>query len=305
MNRIVFFGSGPVAAKSLELLAQDFEIEAVITKPKPTHHRGEFPVISVAEILGLKILTVTSRRELDDLFATKPVTSELGVVIDFGLIISQEVIDYFPLGIVNSHFSLLPEWRGADPITFSILSGQEQTGISLMLITAGLDEGPLLAQAPYAVPVDTTTPELTEELVDLSHKALVQILPIYMNGTIMPAPQEQVTIAGSKEPSFSRKLTKEDGIIDWNKPAEQLEREIRAFIEWPKSSTKLGSVPVIITKAVVTKMPEQPKPGELSIEKSRLLVGTGQDWLEIISLKPEGKKEMPIQAFLAGYRSRL
>jgi len=305
MSPIVFFGSGPVAAKSLELLAQDFDIEAVITKPKPPHHRGDFPVITVAEDLGLKIMTVTSKRELNELFATQPVTSSLGVVIDFGLIISQEVIDYFPLGIVNSHFSLLPEWRGADPITFSILSGQEQTGISLMLITAGLDEGPLLAQAPLAISSDITTTELTEELVDLSHKALVQILPLYTHGSITPAPQEQVSIASSKEPSFSRKLTKEDGAINWNKPAEQLEREIRAYLEWPKSSTKLGDMSVILTKAAVRKLPDQPKPGELKVEKSSLLVGTGQDWLEIISLKPEGKKEMPVQAFLAGYRSRL
>lgn len=306
MSPIVFFGSGPVAAKSLELLAQDFEIEAVITKPKPPHHRGDFPpVMTVAETLGLKIMTVASRRELDELFATKPVTSSLGVVIDFGLIISQEVIDYFPLGIVNSHFSLLPEWRGADPITFAILSGQEQTGISLMLIAAGLDEGPLLAQAPLVISDDITTPELTEELVDLSHKALGQILPIYMNGSITPVPQEQASIASNKVPSFSRKLTKEDGAIDWNKPAEQLEREIRAYLEWPKSSAKLGDMSVILTKAAVRKLPDQPKPGELKVDKSSLLVGTGQDWLEIISLKPEGKKEMPVQAFLAGYRSRL
>jgi methionyl-tRNA formyltransferase len=305
MNSIVFFGSGPVAAQSLELLAKDFEIEAVITKPKPLHHRGDFPVITISELLGLKIFTPANKHELNELFQTKPVQSRIGVVIDYGLIISQEVIDYFPLGIVNSHFSLLPEWRGADPITFSILSGQQQTGISLMLITAGLDEGPLLAQASFDMPEGITTPQLTDSLIDLSHKSLVEILPLYVDGSINPVPQETATISSQSEPTYSRKLTKEDGVIDWHKPAQQLEREVRAYIEWPKSSTTLGSIPLTITKAAVHQDPKQPRPGELMLQKSRLWVGTGKDWLEILSVKPDGKKEMPVQAFLAGYRNKL
>src|SRR5687768_5450622 len=117
---ITFFGSGPVAAASLRLLAEDFTIEAVITKPRPAHHRGPVPVIELAEELGLKVYTAGNRRELDELFTGNPVRSSLAVLIDFGIIVSRQIIDYFPLGIINSHFSLLPEWRGADPITFAI-----------------------------------------------------------------------------------------------------------------------------------------------------------------------------------------
>ena len=137
---IVFFGSGPVAAKSLELLAQNFEIEAVVTKPQPAHHKEPFPVLALSEKLGLKIFTPDGKAALSELFASNPVTSRLGIVIDYGFIINRDVINYFDLGIINSHFSLLPEWRGADPITFSILSGQKQTGISLMLIDEKMDE---------------------------------------------------------------------------------------------------------------------------------------------------------------------
>ena len=133
---LVFFGSGPVAAASLKKLAKHFVIEAVITKPQPAHHREPFPVLALAEELGLRTLTPNSKQELSDLFSTKPVKSKLGVVIDYGFIINQDVIDSFPHGIVNSHFSLLPEWRGADPISFSILSGQQKTGVSLMVIDA-------------------------------------------------------------------------------------------------------------------------------------------------------------------------
>lgn len=298
---LVFFGSGPVAAKSLALLAQDFTIEAVVTKPKPAHHRGEFPVLSVAAEYSLPIFTPTNKRELSELFTAKPVSSTIGVVIDYGIIIAQDVIDYFPLGIVNSHFSLLPEWRGADPITFSILSGQEQTGVSLMLITAGLDEGPLLAQSPLAITKETTTPSLTSQLIELSHASLVAILPEYISGTITPAPQESATISSVHEPTFSRKLTKEDGVLDWHKPAAQLEREIRGFLEWPKSRTVLAGKDVVITAAHV--MDEAGTPGTVLVQGKQIIVHCKEQSLVIDRLKPAGKAEMTAQAFLAGYKN--
>lgn len=297
---IVFFGSGPVAARSLELLAENFTIEAVVTKPRPAHHRGSVPVLELAEKLGLRVLLTASKQELTELFATKPVKSELGIVIDYGIIIDQQVIDYFPCGIVNSHFSLLPEWRGADPITFSILSGQPKTGVSLMLIVAAMDEGPLLAQADYDMPAAITTPELTEELVLLSDKMLQEVLPLYLDGKIDPAPQAEVTMAASTDATYSRKLTKEDGVLDFSKPAIQLEREIRAFIEWPKSRTTIGDKEVVITQAHV--VDRQLKPGQTLVEAKQLLIGTPDGSLSIDKLKPAGKAEMSVEGFLAGYK---
>jgi methionyl-tRNA formyltransferase len=298
---IVFFGSGSVAAKSLELLSRDFEIEAVVTKPRPAHHKGDFPVLDVAMSLGLKILTVTDKKSLDELFAAQPVQSLLGILVDFGIMVSQDVIDYFPQGIVNGHFSLLPEWRGADPITFSILSGQKQTGISLMLVTAGLDEGPLLAQATFDISPGMTTPELTAGLIELNYLALRQVLPLYIEDKIEAIPQEASTIASSKTPTYSRKLTKEDGIIDWQKPAEVIEREIRAFIEWPKSRTHFNSLEVIVTKASVTSGTNK-KVGTADVLDKKLVVYCGKDVLVIENIKPAGKKEMAGKAFLAGYK---
>jgi methionyl-tRNA formyltransferase len=290
---IVFFGSGPVAAQSLELLRQDFEIEAVVTKPTTLQ---EMMVAGA----GAPTHSVHNKTELDTLLAGKPFKSSIAVLIDFGIIVSQDVIDYFPLGIVNSHFSLLPEWRGADPISFAILSGQKQTGVSLMLLTAGMDEGPLLAQAPCDIPEGCTTPELTEALIQLSYHSLKHILPLYIEGTTNPAPQTQVTIASSSEPTYSRKLTKQDGLIDWDKPADQIEREIRAFIEWPKSRTTLAGKDVVILKATV--VDNQGTPGSVEIHGKELFVYCGEYALRIEELKPAGKKEMPAAAFLAGYR---
>lgn len=294
--QIVFFGSGPVAARSLKLLLQDFEVEAVITKPKPEHHRGDTPVLELCEKLKLKTFTPGNKKELSQLFQKKPVSSKLGIVIDYGIIIAQDVIDYFPLGIVNSHFSLLPQWRGADPITFSILSGQPATGVSLMLITAGLDEGPLLCQSPFLLPADITTPELTDTLIEISHASLKEILPMYVSGEVTPREQDL-----SQPPTFSRKLTKEDGIIDWEKPAEELEREIRAFIEWPKSRATLVGKDVIITRAHI--VDEAGRPGKAIARGKELIVYCGGGALSIDMLKPAAKKEMTAEAFLAGHKN--
>jgi methionyl-tRNA formyltransferase len=300
---IVFFGSGPVAARSLELLSKNFEIEAVVTKPRAAHHKGEVPVLEVAERLSMPVMTASDKKSLDELIDSQPFKSELGVLIDFGIIVSQKVIDYFPLGIINSHFSILPEWRGADPITFAILSGQKSTGVSLMLLTAGMDEGPLLAYGTYELPADITTPLLTEHLIHFSVTLLEREVPRYLDlvaaGENRPASQE---ITGRKL-SYSRKLTKEDGVLDWSKPAEQLEREIRAFLEWPKSRTRLKDLDIVITKAQVADGSGQP--GTWSIKDKQPIVYCGSKALVIAMLKPAGKKEMTGEAFLAGYRKLL
>lgn len=295
---IVFFGSGPVAAASLRLLAHDFSIEAVVTKPRPPHHRGEVPVLEAADELNIKTLEVADKHSLKKLFENRPVTSKVAILIDFGVIVPQSVIDYFPLGIINSHFSLLPEWRGADPITFSILSGQESTGVSLMQLVAGLDEGMLLAYAEYPLSATITTPELTDDLIDLSYQLLVSTMPSYIDGSLVLAPQG---ITG-RSLSYSRKLTKEDGILDWTKPATQLEREIRAFAEWPKSRATLNGMDIVVTSAhVIDAIGE---PGKTDIVSKRPVIYTGKKALVIDRVKPAGKKEMTGEAFLAGYKKQ-
>jgi methionyl-tRNA formyltransferase len=291
---ITFFGSGPVAAKSLELLAKNFNIEAVVTKPQPPHHKETFPVIAVAEQLGLKLVYTPNKDDLLHLFGTKPVSSQVGVVIDYGIIIPEAVINYFPLGIVNSHFSLLPHWRGADPISFAILNGDKETGVSLMTIVPALDEGPLLAQQGLQIAPDATTPSLTDELIALSDKMLTDTLPRYIDGQIQPYPQPTEGV------SYSRKLEKSDSQLHFNKPASVLEREIRAFAGWPRSRAKLGTTEVVITKAHVTD--GTGTPGEIWRQNKTLGIYSSEGILVIDSLIPSGKKEMPAESFLAGYQ---
>jgi methionyl-tRNA formyltransferase len=301
-EKIVFFGSGPVAAESLGLLLDSFDIDAVITKPRPAHHKGAVPVLELAEEHGLNTFTVGTKSELNMLMDSRPVRSRLAVLVDFGIIVSQQVIDYFELGIVNSHFSLLPQWRGADPITFSILSGQKKTGVSLMLLSAGMDEGPLLSQTEYDIKPDETTPSLTEALVELSDASLKHILPLYVAGNVHPTPQDS-----EQQPTYSRKLTKADGVLDTRKSADELEREIRAFLGWPGSRLAIDTMEIIITKARAAMVPTSMKPGtfEALSSPSTLVLYCGQGYLSIERLKPAGKREMDAQEFLRGYGSRL
>lgn len=308
---IVFFGTGPVAAASLELLAESFVIEAVVTKPRPEHHRGDTPVLDVAAQCGYKVIEVVSKEAVSAKITGERFLSKVAVLIDFGIIVNQDVIDVFPLGIVNSHFSLLPEWRGADPITFAILSGQERTGVSLMLLVEAMDEGPVIGFGVQELDMTFTTPLLTERLVQLSYSLLRDLLPNYINKAektgISQAelPQLITDFDYPSTPSYSRKLSKADSVLDFNKPAIVLEREIRAFIEWPKSKVAIAGIPCVITAAHV--IPDQTtKPiGMVFIEGKTLCIQTAEGILAIDMLKPAGKKEMSGTAFLAGYGKKL
>ncbi|MDB5161650.1 MAG: fmt [Candidatus Saccharibacteria bacterium] len=283
---VTFFGSGPVAAASLRSIAEHFSVEVVITKAVPTHHKGVAPVEELARELHLPILFASNKNELDQLIDQEEIKSPIGIVVDYGVIISQKVIDHFPYGIVNSHFSLLPQWRGADPITFSILSGDLRTGVSLMVIDAGLDTGKLITQKVLYMSEDETTPTLTDKLVNLSNQLLAEFLPRYVNDDIQPKAQphpDRVT--------YSRKLTKEDSILDWSKPAAQLEREVRAFRGWPKSRATVLNQAVIVTKSHVSKNANT----ALDIK-----CGDGQ-YLSIDELVGPSGRTMDARAFLNGY----
>lgn len=291
---VVFLGSGPVAAESLRLLRQHTAVEAVITKSSTE------AMLRAAAPDEVPVYTANNRRELDALLAEHTFTSPVGVVIDYGVIISKQSIDRFPMGILNSHFSLLPEWRGADPITFSILSGQPETGVSLMLIDEGLDTGNLLAQAIHKLTDDVMAPDLTHDLIELSDKMIQEILPIYISGDIQPVDQVSASIAPTKIPTHSRKLTKLDGILDPNKPASELSREVRAFIEWPRTRTTIADKDVVITSTYVADL-QFGKTGDVAQRDKHLFLQTVDGSLDVLTLKPAGKNEMTAAAFLAGY----
>ncbi len=293
---ILFFGSGPVAADSLLWLANNFNIEAVITKPKKEHHIGDVPVLDITNKLKIKTHQAIDKLSLEEIFETNHFESKLAILIDYGIIISQKIIDYFPLGIINSHFSILPEWRGADPITFAILSGQQETGVSLMKLTTKMDEGPLLNWQTIPLDNTETTPILTEKLINLSNKLIIKTIPNYLNNKIIPQDQK-IT---KKNISYSRKITKNDGKLNFNLPAEQLERQIRAYINWPKSKTIINNIPVAITKVKIIN--QSGEPGIFFRFNNQLAVYCYEKALLIEELIPDNKKRMTSTAFMAGHK---
>jgi methionyl-tRNA formyltransferase len=308
--QIVFFGTGPVSLQCLEGIYDVFELEAIITKPDrvaPGGKTHEHPVRAWGEEHGIPVHQVASKAELQKLAARAAFTSQVGLVVDFGMIIPAAVIDSFPLGIINSHFSLLPLLRGADPITFAILEGRANTGVSLMRIVPALDEGDLIAQESYVLPDGITTPALTRELGDMSNSLLREYLPKYITNDITPWTQPIKDL----EPTYTRRLAKQDGVIDWSRPAVQLEREVRAFIGWPGSRTRLFDRDVTLTAVRVEDYndssaddvtnPASAKPGDvLRHWPDRLSVAAGRGSLEILQLKPAGKREMNVADFLRG-----
>ena len=295
LETVVFFGSGPVAAKSLGFATEHFQIEAVVTKATPAHHKEPAPVEIVANKLGLPLLFANNKSELDLLILKERFKSSFGIIVDYGVIVSQATIDAFDKGIINSHFSLLPRWRGADPISFAILAGDKKTGVSLMLIEPTLDTGKIVVQRNLVIEPHDTTPVLTDKLIALSNEMLARHIPLYLSGDLKPRSQPHPERA-----TYSRKLTKADGTIDWQKPASQIEREIRAFQGWPKSRTVLLNKELIITTAHVSD--EQGAPGKVVVQDKRLLVYCGDGALIIDRLKPAGKAEMAVEAFLLGLR---
>ncbi len=298
-KKILFFGSGPVAAASLEKLISHTDISLVVTKRKAPGFKGTPPVELVANDHDMKLSFADNKTELEELILGMAEKFDLGIVLDYGVIITEKTIQSFPLGIINSHFSLLPEWRGADPITFSLLSGQVETGVSLMQINSGLDTGKLFETSKISISSIDTNPSLTEKLIDLSDGLLQKNIPLILNKTATKFPQDTNQLT-----TFSKKIMKEDGLLNFNKPASVLEREIRAYKGWPRSYMKLGELDVIIEEATISDVPVAL--GKITIdEQDHIIIGTVRGSLKINKLMPFGKNVMSSKDFLNGYRNRL
>ncbi len=276
--KIVFFGNEKLATG--------------IPEPKPV-------IRNAVSSAGFEIEQVVTGK-LKDL---RPHEAKLAVLAAYGRIIPQSVLDQFPLGIINVHPSLLPQYRGPTPIEQAILDGVTKTGVSIMQLTAGMDEGPIYKQKAVHLTGQESKATLATKLQEIGAQLLVEVLPDIAKGALKPRQQPHPLRA-----TYSHLLTKEDGIIDWNKPAEQIEREIRAFIEWPKSRAKLGDIEVIITKAyMVPSTGVEEKPGYVTTvpEVGGLAVATSSGSLWIQRLKPAGKKEMSAKEFIQGYGNRI
>lgn len=295
---LVFFGSGALAAESLELTTNDFGIETVITKPIAKEGITNNPVIKVANKHNIKLLFSSNSKDLNELFEQWQPDSSTGLVIDYGIIISQFVINKFNKGIINSHFSLLPEWRGADPITYALLSGQPFSGVSLMKISDKLDEGEILSQKKIPISSSDNNASLSTKLIAASNELLSNNLPPYIAGNSTSTRQ-----AGSLI-TYSRKINKSDGLIDWDKPAPVIEREVRAFSEWPCSHMMIGKINLIVHQARA--VDQIFRLGEVMITPNKeIYVGCRVGSIQLLSVQPSGKTPMMAKDFINGYQNQI
>jgi methionyl-tRNA formyltransferase len=298
LKTLVFFGSGALAAKSLELAANNFGIETVITKPATQEGINNNPVIKVANEHNIKLLFSNNSKELDELFEQWQPDSSMGLVIDYGIIISQSVINKFDKGIINSHFSLLPQWRGADPITYALLSGQPHSGVSLMKINDKLDEGEILSQKKIRISSSDDNASLSTKLIIASNELINTDLASYLDSNSILATQASLPI------TYSRKINKSDGLINWHKPASVIEREIRAFSKWPCSYTAIGKINLIIHEVQVVN--QTLKSGEIMVTANKeIYIGCKVESIQLLGVQPSGKTPMTAKDFINGYQDQI
>jgi methionyl-tRNA formyltransferase len=295
---IVFFGTGQTSLEALQSLSEEFDIKLVVTKPSATNSAGKEFKNSVhewAQNNNLKIITPANKTDMIDLISSHRLQHCLGIVLDYGMIIPREVIDYFKLGILNSHFSLLPKYRGSNPIRAAILAGDDTTGVTIIKITPGLDDGPILSWAEIDLD-NMDSLKLRNKLSELNCALLNETIKLYASGELELIDQDDSEI------THTTKTTKEDGLFDPTKDAERLYRETLAYAGWPKSYLVHNGNNLIITKARPSKI--KVTPSKLEVINNKLHYGCKNGSLVLDQVQPAGKAAMEASAFINGYLNK-
>lgn len=304
-KKLIFFGNERLATAASTnapifrgLVEEGYQIEAVIASHEDgvSRQKRDLEIGLAAKEAGVPVILSGHRFELIDKLKKHP--ADAAVLVAFGQIIPQEVIDFFPLGIINIHPSLLPSFRGSTPIESAILGGLTETGVSLMKLSAKMDAGPVYAQARLPLSGSESKQDLADMLANLGRNLLLEKLPQILSGELKPESQNE------DKATYCERIQKIDGIIDWHKPAKQIEREIRAYAGWPGSRTEIFGKEVIVTKAhCVPSMSKESKPGDIEVLSDvGILMIYGKDgYICVDKIKPAGKNEMSAADFIRGY----
>jgi len=313
--RLIFLGTPKIACNALKELynRDDIEICAVVTQPdKPAgrgHKMAEPPVKMLARELGLDVFQPFSiRKDTELLDKLRGYDADFFITIAFGQILSQEVLDIPKIGTINLHASLLPEYRGANPIARAIFDGKTFTGVTTMLTSIGVDEGDMILTEKIEIPSNMTTLDLAIKVSDIAPDILYKSMVGLRNGTLIPVPQD------STKATFAPKFTKEETFLDFSKSAKELHDTVRAL--YPKANSYYNGtlVKIIETDAVdmyalptgcdCTNLLTSVKNGAIiAKDKAGLYIKTSEGILYIKTLKPEGKKEMSAAAWACGLKS--
>ncbi len=299
--RIVFLGTPEFAVPSLETLVnRGHDVVGVFTQPDRPKGRGgviaESPIKIAARRLGIPIHQPERIRRPESVEILRRLAPEMMVVVGYGQIIPQTLIDLPAYGVLNVHASLLPKYRGAAPIQWAIANGETETGVTIMQIDAGLDTGDILLQRSTPIGPDETAPELAARLAYLGAELLIEAIDQIANGTAHRKKQDE------QQATYAPLLKKEDGRVDWTRPAGSIYNRLRGFTPWPGAYTTFRGQQLSILAAKPAGSDSIP-PGVLQVQKGHLLVGCGDgSMLELLEVQPAGRKPMSAQAFMNGYR---
>ena len=295
--RVVFMGSPQFAVPTLEALARHFNVVGVVTQPDKPAGRGNVltppPVKRKAQELGLPVFQPARLSRPEAIEQLRDWQPDLIVVAAYGQILKPQVLQLPPYGCLNVHASLLPRWRGAAPVAYAIWHGDKETGVTIMLMDEGLDTGPILSQRKEPIHPDDTAATLGERLAHLGATLLVETIPLYLAGEIRPQPQDE------GKATYAPRLKREDGLLDFTRPAEELARQVRAFDPWPGTFTWWKGKRLKVLKARAVDL-DSPGPGVPLVVEGHPAVGTGRGVLLLEWVRPEGRKAIEGPAFLRG-----
>lgn len=313
MTRVVFMGSPDFALPSLRALAGHYDVVGVVTQPDRASGRGRElkapPVKTFSLELGIPVIQPEKLKQPEALEQLQAWNPDLIVVVAFGQILKKDVLDLPRFGCVNVHASLLPRWRGAAPINAAILAGDAETGVTIMQMDAGLDTGPILAQRAIRLAPTDTAGSVTQALSTLGADLLLETLPDYLSGKLIPQPQPE------EGATYAPMLKKEQGRLDFTRDVHELERQIRAFNPWPGAFMDFDGTMLKIHRAHVAPHPHplsQRERGEgvRAVEAGQRLIVQNQPAVAARSgvlildeVQPAGKKPMSGKSFLAGARN--
>ncbi len=297
--RVAFMGTPDFAVPTLRALIARYSVVGVVTQPDRPAGRGRQLVISpvkqFALTAGIPVIQPRKLREPEALAQLTAWSPDLIVVAAFGQILKTAVLDLPKFGCINVHASLLPRHRGAAPIAAAILAGEAETGITIMKIDVGLDTGPMLAYRAEPICLDDTTQTLTTRLADMGAELLIETLPAYLSNQLVPQLQDTALA------TYAPQLKKEDGHLDFTRPAVELERRVRAFTPWPGAFALWEGQPIKILRATLL--------GNLTGQAGLIMpsplgpaVACGAGALALIEIQPPGRRPMPAADFARGAR---
>lgn len=299
--RVLFFGTPRFAVPTLErVLASSHTVVGVVTQPDRPRGRGQLyspsPVKSVAVRHEVPVLQPTHLKDPEWQAQVRALGADIGVVVAYGRILPQTLLDIPPMGLINVHASLLPRWRGAAPIHRAVIAGDAVTGVTIMRVVLALDAGPMLSKAETVIDAADTSETLELRLADAGAALLVETLDRMATGPVTEVPQDESLV------TYAERLQRAESEVNWARPAAEIDRQVRGLQPWPLAVVRIADRGVaLLHSAVVSGDPSTAAPGTIvRAHGDDLHVACGSGVLAITQVKPEGRRPMPTRAFLNG-----